>query len=74
MLPSPNMPPFFDPHACRPPPTANLLHLDRMAWVCECGRRWWLEWFLSADGVQRLGPSWILSEHLEGVTLNKAEP
>jgi hypothetical protein len=31
-----------------------------MAWRCGCGRRWHLEWFISADSWQRLGPSWIL--------------
>jgi hypothetical protein len=56
------VPAFFDAHVCHPPPTANLLHRDRMAWNCGCGRRWWLEWFLSEDGVERLGASWILME------------
>ena len=55
------LPPFFDSHVCVPPPTSNLLHIDRMAWACQCGRCWHLEWFTSTDGMRRLGPSWILA-------------
>jgi hypothetical protein len=54
------VPQFFESHVYAPPPTANLLHRGRMAWACACGRRWRLEWFISADGVRRLGLSWIL--------------
>jgi hypothetical protein len=49
--------PIFDPHACSPPLSWDLIGRE-LDWECACGRRWRLEHYFVRGELA--GPSWIL--------------